>query len=162
MSDESQLLALQKACEAKEQEVLSRKKEIQRVVEERSRLLDEVRVEWNSAQEKLQRLLGPDRLKAVKESDSFGLQAISEFSNRLRAQMKEHEKVIAEREKDLNMARERELLAEEELMGARLESRRVEKLLEERNFRALVRGTALEEAANDDLANSGAIKERDT
>ena len=61
---------------------------------------------------------------------------------------------LNEKRRELNQAAERAEIAEQEFAAARLETRRVEKLIQERNMSALVRGSAIEEAAMDELNTS--------
>ena len=162
MNDDSQLVSLQKACEAKEQEALIRHRDVERVVETRRQASEKVRIEKELLEKKLSRLSGADRNSALKQQDAGQLDSIAQYSERLRRDVFRLETVLAERLKELQMAVERSEIAEQELVEARMESRRVEKLIEERNMQALVRGSALEEAATDEMATNLPGKYRDS
>jgi len=154
MNDDSQLVSLQKACEAKEQEALVRHRDVEKVVDQRRQASEKVRLAKQGLEQKLSKLSGADRNSALKQQDAGQLDSIAQYSKRLRQDIARLEAELVERLKELQMALDRSAIAEQELVAAKMESRRVAKLIEERNMQALVRGSALEEAASDEMANS--------
>ena len=138
MNDDSQLVSLQKACEAKEQEALVRHRDVEKVVDQRRQASEKVRL----------------AKQGLEQQDAGQLDSIAQYSKRLRQDIARLEAELVERLKELQMALDRSAIAEQELVAAKMESRRVAKLIEERNMQALVRGSALEEAASDEMANS--------
>lgn len=154
MADESQLLALQKACEVQEQTALQRKREVDRVRAERQNVVDRLQERIDALKARLTELTGPNRRSAMCRSDVGELQSITEFVARKRRELASVQEELEERAKELQQAVERSQIAEREFASARLETRRVEKILEERNALALVRGSALEEIALDELVSS--------
>ncbi len=154
MTDDSQLVSLQKACEAKEQEALIRHREIEKVVDARRQASEKVRLEKERIEERLSKLLNTERNSALRQRDSAQLESIAQYAERLRRELSSVEVELGEKVKELQMAVERASLAEQDLVTAKMESRRVERLIEERSRQALVHGSAIEEAASDELANT--------
>ena len=160
MADESQLVALQKACEAREVEVANRKKQIVDVRLERQRIVEELESTCLTLSKKVSALLDKDRLSAARGSTGPQLQGVVGYAEKVRAEIEKTKVVLIEKRKDLEMAVTREKMVEEELLSARLETRRVEKLLEERNFQSLVHTSALDEITTDE--HSSTILKRPT
>jgi len=154
MADESQLIALQKACEAQEQEIARRKKEIAKVRHERQEIVDELERTRKDLESKVSSLLGKDRLKASRGTRGPDIQGVTNYAERVREEVEKTKMLLDEKRKDLDMALAREKLIEDELMSARLETRKVERLLDERNLQTLVHTTALEEVSTDELSST--------
>lgn len=152
MSDDGQLLALHKACEVEEQKALQRKREVDRVRDERKKLFDVVAEKQEALRARIHGLLTTDRREAMCSRDVGRLQSISEYIERLRREIEALDPELSERRRELSQADERAALAEREFTAARLESRRLQKLIEERNLLALVQDRALEEADLDEMS----------
>lgn len=154
MADESQLVALQKACEARELEIVNRKKEVENVRLSRQQIVEELEKACQRLERKRSDLLNTDRLSAARGSTAAQIQGIVVYADKIRDEIESAKVVLSEKRKDLEMAITREKLVEEELLSARLETRRVEKLLEERNLQSLVHTSALEEVTVDELSST--------
>ena len=154
MADESQLVALQKACEARELEIVNRKKEVENVRLGRQQVVDGLERDCQRLERKRSDLLNKDRISAARGSAASQIQGIVVYADKIRDEIESAKVVLAERRKDLEMAIAREKIVEEELLSARLETRRVEKLLEERNFQSLVHTSALDEVTVDELSST--------
>ena len=151
MQDDSQLLSMKKACEFHEQRAVRHMQEVEVVVKERQGIVDELKAAFERCRERVEELSGRSRRKAVFEGDVLQLHSISDFSERLRQEKAAIELRLADKQKDLDRAKERAAIAEKEVLSARLEGKRIERLLQERSLQAVVRGSALEEAADDEL-----------
>ena len=152
MSTEPKLKALQKTFEIEEQRSLVARQKIDRVVDQRNSVILKLHFKRDELLEKLHRLRGNDRIRAIQEGDGRQLASISRFLVRIEKKLAELNEVIASREKELLVARERLKAADDELIGLRLEKKRVERLLEKREFSERIRGQAHEEALTDEMS----------
>ncbi len=153
MPDDSQLVAMKKACEFQEQRALRHLQEVEQVVSERQSIVDELQASLNLCRARVGELRGAGRRKAVFDQDVAQLHSIAEFVERLRQESIRIEGRLTERMKELERGKERAAIAEQEMITVRLEGKRIERLIQERNLQAVVRGSALEEAADDELVS---------
>jgi len=157
----NQLRALLKARELEEQRALQRRSEVEIVFSERAKDCSKLEREIEEVDSEVSKLDGVDRLRAAQEGDALKLQAVCSYRSRMSRKAKKLKTSLLEKNVDLERARERLAIADGELAAARVEVRRIERLLENRVQEELVRGSAAEESAMDELANTRRFERRE-
>lgn len=154
MARDSQLLALLKARELDEQRALQRRAEIAQVVDERTSVCMGIAGDVDRLSREISALRGPKRIEAVLRGDGPTVESMALYAGRLATQRRELEALLVERTTELSRAQERLLGADQEVVNSRVERKRVEKLLEERERLERIQGSALEESATDEFVVS--------
>lgn len=140
---------LQRAYEVDERRALEEKKRVDAIVDERQKIVEELEGERDALETKLQTLRGQDKRNALHTGDAGQLAAIERYAKRLQLQAGALDSVLEERRKELQQAVERSGFAEQELLAARMEKKKVERIL--KNRADTVR--AVNEASNEALAD---------
>ncbi len=151
MPTENKLRALRRTFEIEEQRALAARNQVDSVVKERQAITEDLYARRDKLLKSLEDLRTDGRKKALHSGDGSQLASISRFSTRLEKELAELQEVIASREKELNSALERLEVAEEELVEARLEKKRLERLLDKREFSERIRDEANKEAEADEM-----------
>ena len=160
MSQDTQLLALLKTCEVEEQRALQRKREVEKVLAERQLVFDGLDAKREDLLLRIRELGGGQRVTALQGQDISQVHSITQYLERMRKAIPELEAQLDEQTRELQRASERDKLAEGEVIAARLEKKRIEKLIEGRFVDELVKGSAVEESLADELSTSAAVKKK--
>ena len=153
MSKDSQLIAVRKTLELEEHKALQHASEIDRVVRERREALESVIAKQEGLKRKLLDLAQKHRINALQGGDVARLAGIDRYAGRLRKELAETDEHVASKQQDLDRALERAKLADEDLVKARLERKRVERFIDERSLREKMLGAAVEEALLDEMSS---------
>jgi hypothetical protein len=97
---------------------------------------------------------GRQRLAALQEQDISHVHSITQYVERMRRSLRDAERRLGERMQELQQAVERDTLAEKDVIAARLEKKRIMKLIEGRNIEELVKGSAVEESLTDEMSTA--------
>ncbi|HQH28488.1 MAG TPA: hypothetical protein PLP17_13915 [Oligoflexia bacterium] len=151
MAKDGKLQALQTSCEIDEQQAFERKRKVDDIVVQRQKLVDELAGKRTVMLKKLQKLEHVDRGAALLNGDALRLSAISRYSKRLSADIERLSAEFEERTQELRRALERARLAEQALIDARIEKKKIEKFIENRRQTERVHNAAMEEDAIDEL-----------
>lgn len=153
MNQDSQLGSLRKTLELEERKALQHYQDVERVVAERRKITSEAAKRVDALRKRIDDLDRVGRVRALRKGNIVYVHGATSFLRRLRKELAEAQTEHDAREKELQQAVERAKLAEEELSAARLERRRVEKLVEDRSERARIVGAAIEEVLNEEMTN---------
>lgn len=149
--NEKKLRALQKTFELDEQRILHERNDIDQVVDQRRRLVEEVQEQRSVLQEKLNKLRTEERAAALQTGNGQRLASTSRFEKRVEKELAEVEELVASREKELAAAVERFEATDAELVEVRIEKKKLERLLDKREFRERIRDEATQEALADEM-----------
>lgn len=152
MQTEKKLRALQRTFELEEQRALAARNKIDEVVEQRRAIVEKLHEERRRLSDALHRLRNQDRSKALQAGQGAALASISRYSARIEKELAELSGVIASREQELASAVERLTAAGDDVIAARLEKKRVERLLDKREFSERLRDEANKEADADEMS----------
>ena len=152
MPRDAKLQALQRACEVEEQRALEEKMRVDSIVEARQSLVDQIGAEREELERTLEGLHTKRRDVALQNGDASQLASISRYRVRLTKELGEIEENFQARLKELDVALARAEIAEEELVAARVERKKVEKFLDSREQSARVVDAAIEESESDELS----------
>ncbi|OVE79669.1 hypothetical protein BVY02_02540 [bacterium J17] len=92
--------------------------------------------------------------EALKNNDSRRAASLKTYLQRLRKELSAAEQLLYSKQKDLEVAVERATIVAEELLNARVEKRKIEKLLEKRSHSEKLLSAAKEEVSIDELLSS--------
>lgn len=143
--------ALLRARESAELEAAKYVQEVSVVVERRRNAHAEVAEKKASLERRLRDVRDSARQGAIQTGDCAGIASVGRYEKRLLAEIQRLDELLATRREELEKAEERLRLAEEELVEARVEKKKVEHLVDtKRQERELSEG-AWEEALLDEM-----------
>lgn len=151
MPKDNKLQALRKAKEIEEQKALEEKQKVEIVVEERQKIVDSLQRKHDALCQKLERMRTTERGNALHVGDATQLGAIFSYEKRVNAELEELSCQLDARRKELKMALERGELADQDLLRARVERKKIEKFLDNRQLTERVVDAAIEEALTDEM-----------
>ena len=144
------LEALQRTYEVEERNAIEHKRQIDIVVEQRRTAVVELVARKEEMEQKISELCTKDRAGALVRGDAEQLIAVSRYRQRLSTKLAELAVQIEQREQELKMALERFSAAEEEVVSARVDKKKVERFLEQQAHSVRVRDAAVEEVETDE------------
>ena len=151
MVKSGKLHALQTQYELEEQNALEEMNRVAIVVAERRGVVESLVSKRVELEEELGRLRGSQRQKALQSGNSSQLASIARFEKLVVEKLSVVENNLVEKEAELKRALDREESAEKNLVLARIERRKVEKVIENRQRSARVIDAAREEAMTDEM-----------
>lgn len=152
MTQDKRLAALIRASDAVEQEALQERKRIDLVLSQRQQAVDSLREEESRLQREIDELSANRGKHALLTGDARTLSVIKGYSRRLSKRVQELEGQLRTKEADLSLARQRLVLAEEELVNARVERKKLERLVSSQERKRLGRNVAEEELNVDEIS----------
>ncbi len=153
MSKDSKLHAMRTACEVEEQAAIEAKNRVDAVVRERQDIVGMLLNQQRKLAEKLKNLTSEQRSKALLAGDALQLAAITQYAQKLKQDTDNLSAKLKERSQELETALVRARLADEELIKARVEKKKLDKLIENWQQSELRRSVALDELNNDELSH---------
>ena len=147
------LSALLTSCEVEEQKALQEKRRIDDIVEQRRVRVEEVAARQSALEQRRLLLKEEQRLLALQAGDVGRLKAVLDFEKRLAKEAQDVTELLEKRQTELNRALERAAIAHEELIAARIEKKKVEKILSRRTDEEQAVGAAVEQALQDELSS---------
>lgn len=153
MAGKGGLAAFYTKCELEEREALLERQRIDSIVAERLRALQAVVGRRQRLREKCLLLQGEERMTALQAKDVSRVLSLTSYERRLGREVEKLDRSVLSKEKELRTAQERLFLADEALVKAQIERKRVEKLLSNREKEAKVMGAAVEQAMNEELVS---------
>jgi hypothetical protein len=149
----SRLTSVLLARESGEKDALRAHHEVERIVTQRRRVVDELKALRAGISDKLREFLENKRVAALQEGNLNRLSALTGYGKRLSRELKRIEQELELREIDLKRAIERSDIAEEEFHKARVERKKVEHVIEGQRQSNRVLDIARDEALQDELRN---------
>lgn len=153
MSDSKQLKTLLKTWEIEEQKVLQYKLSVEKITKDRERLYLEVLTKKKETKSRISDLGGKVKKQALQKGDKEVLQSALGYKGKLEKELKLLDKDVSERLKEFNQALERSNLAEKDWIAARIEKKKIEKLLEKKRTADLVFDSVKDEIIIDEFVN---------
>ncbi|MCB0322882.1 MAG: hypothetical protein KDD69_04890 [Bdellovibrionales bacterium] len=151
MAQDPKLQALKRTYEVQEQQALEEKRKVDAVVEHRRKAVEALRHERDALSDKLADIRSVGRQSALCSGDAARLNSIAAYESRLVQVLRELQTVLAEKEQELSSGLARLTLAEEDLLAARIETKKLERFVEHREQAARVTDAAREEALTDEM-----------
>lgn len=151
MGADSKLAAVLTSFEVAERSALLEFRRIEKVAEERNSVLQVLRREHEALAERVRNLLGERTHRALLQGDTTQLFAVRRYEQQLAKALVELDKEIQSQTEEVRRADERTKLAEQDLIAARIEKKKVEQLSANRRQLAQVREAAREEEKLDEL-----------
>ena len=148
----SKLLALHKAAVGQERTVLQEKLRIEKIVEERFLKLKNLEDKKESIELEVVELEKKEKLRALQKSDIEKVQTITAYVNRLQQELEELLESINHHSNDYESAKMRLEDYSEELRVAKVERKKIEKLIESHSNADLLKKEAFSEAQLEDRA----------
>ena len=127
---EQQLKAVLRQCEVREQDCLLEKRRIDDVVVERQRSFEKIQHTCQEQRAELESLRLKERSNRVRSGYLGGLSTLLSYENRLKTRIEKLERIQIEKQLELDRALERAEFADQEFVEARVEKKKVERLLE--------------------------------
>lgn len=146
------LAVLQQTYELEERKAIEEKRKIDLVVEEREAIVAVVEAQLDELQSKLRQMQQNEKRRAVTSGDGGLLASVERYRRRVQDDVHRLGLELQERQSELSRARERLQIAEQDLVAARLEKKKVERLLERRELSARINAEAVEEAETDEMS----------
>ena len=145
------LASLLKSREAEEYQALQETMRIDKVLSEREKLLSKVEEQIGQILSQIQEIEGPARGEALQSGDATKVASLCDFVAILHKKVAKLQNLKQQRKEDLESAKSRMALAQEELLKARVERKKIETLMagEERSRRLV--DAAIDESEQDDL-----------
>ncbi|MCB0345644.1 MAG: flagellar FliJ family protein [Bdellovibrionales bacterium] len=153
MSAGDKLHALLRTCEADEQNAAREFSMLQGVLEERQAKLQALNRQRGELLEKLAGLDLERKSGGPNSSSGKAVSSITSYTKRLTVQIEKLEDTIQESAVDVARAEQRCGIAEEELIEARIEKKKIEKLISGREQVERNTQQAREEVSNDELSS---------
>ena len=144
------LEALQRTYQLEEREVLQHKKEVEDVVDERRKKLEELHLENERLELELKKVRTTDRAVALTQGDAPQLLTLSRYEARLKRELKNLSALIEEQDRELKQALVRAEIASDDLVAARIEKKKVERFLEQKAESMRARDAASQEVVEDE------------
>lgn len=160
MVRETKLGALLRGREIDERSAIQHRNQVGAIVQERQEMLNALEIKRDAVLKRVSTLISKNRYSALQAGDISQVSSITRYSKRLEAELERLEKQIGERRRELGLAKEREGLAEEDVVAARIERKKIEKLLSNRENIELRKKVAREESRADEMATYRGIKDR--
>lgn len=151
MPKDVKLQALRKTYEIEEQRALEEKQRVENVVEERRQIVEDLHRKCDELDGTLKRLRTKERGLALSSGDTVQLSAISRYEKRVKSELDEISRLAALRKKEFEQALERLQIAEQDLIDARIEKKKIEKFMDNRQHSERVVDAAIEEALTDEM-----------
>ncbi len=158
MSNESKLHVLHRAYEVEEQKALEEKKKVSEKVNERQKIVDELLRERNRMQAAIREWRTKGRVSALRGGEAWRLASGASFETRIAAELAVLEERLRNKTEELNRAIERAKLADDDWKEARLDKKRLEKVMDNRYASELAVDVAREEIDADELSFFGRDK----
>lgn len=152
MAAADKLQALLRTCEADEQNAAREYGMLQEVLEERKARLEGVSRERQELADKLEKLEHERKSSGPHSGQAAGVSSITSYTKRLTAQIEKLEDTLQLAREDVTRAQQRCDMAYEELVEARIEKKKIEKLIGSRDQAERNSQQAREEISNDELA----------
>lgn len=152
MSKNNKFHALRTACEVEEQQVIEQKKIVDAVIDQRQKAFSEVQNRRDELELKLKKLLEIERPRAFQLQNGQHLAAITRYEQKLKREAAENSKLLKERREELERALERMKSIDEELLKAKVEKKKIDKLFDNWQQIELAKDAAIDEAMNEELA----------
>ena len=152
MASDPKLLAVRKTYEVRESEVLEEHRRIEAIVDVRQRAVDEVAAEVAALTNQIGELRSKKRKDAFARGDSALLASIDEYERHLSREREKITRVLEERSKESESAKQRLEQSHAEVVAVRIELKKIDTLLEGRAHRSRVVEVAREEVLTDEMA----------
>ncbi len=146
--------AILKNAEAEEHQAAQLKKKIEEVLDSRKSKLAEVEARRSKLLEKLAVMMGEKRYSALNSGDISRVASITGYRERLEREILEVEREFETQNVEVNRAIERAKMAEDDLLEARIERRKIEQLVTAEEQSERLKKVALEEINTDELNSS--------
>lgn len=146
--------AILKNAEAEEHQAAQLKKEIEEVLDNRKSKLEEIEAKRSQLLQKRALILGEKRYSALNSGDISLVASITGYRERLEREILEVEREYETQSVDVNRALERVKMAEDDLLEARIERRKIEQLISAEEQSERLKKVALEEINTDELSSS--------
>lgn len=143
---------LLKGAKMQEQEAAQECLRIGTVADNRQRIVSELRGRERQKSAELLQEIPRRRWQAVREGNLQQVSAVTAYQRRLEKELERVSAELREREQDLAAAALRLAAAEAELIEARRDKRKVEKVISNRDAARQVAAAARDEAENDELS----------
>lgn len=153
MSGDDKLQALLRSCEAQEQSAARDFSRLQDVLRQREQHLSGLAEELTGLKLKLQDMQRERIFGGSASGTCSSVSTITSYTKRLTAQIEKLEDSIRASKQDVSRAAERCDAAEEELIEARIEKKKIERLISGRQDVQRATETAREEVSLDDMLN---------
>ncbi len=154
MPRKKKLEALRQRIGVSEREALVRKQEVEQIVSERQRIVDDLKEKKNNLIGKLAACDKEKRPAKMFSGDVASLQTIESYKKRLRQEIAEIDGEVIEKQIELTRAIKHADIALEEFNEVRIEGTRVDKLIENIDSTERTKQVAREEIATDELVVS--------
>ena len=138
------------SCLAEEQNALLAKKEVEQIAEQRTQDLDKVNNQLMILERKIDNLENEQRELALSQGDISKLHSIENYIERLKKEKINFLKEKNSKEEDLNRALERVNLLNDEWIQSRVERKKIEKIISQREEANRVASAAKDDSYNDE------------
>ncbi len=153
MSRDNSFIALKNKYEIMEREALQNKVKVDAVVEQRKLTLKALETKKSELTERTKKASTELRTKALLSDDFSLVNSIYSFQENIRNEIKELEKQIEEKAKELSQATERADIAEKDWQNARIDVKKVDTLIENKQQYEINRDSLIEEINNEEVTN---------
>lgn len=143
--------ALLKSREASENEALQEERRVRIVLDERRLVYDSFLNRKEELIKQIRFLRGQARKDALRKGDIVGLSAVIRFAHALERQVVQLDEGMAKKKVELDIAESRAVLAEKDVVLARIERKKIETLVEGHAHSQRVLDAARDEAIVDDF-----------
>jgi len=157
LKSQTKLNVLLKSLEIAEKQVVQEKLRIEEIADSRVAVLSKLIEERNSIYARLEALSSGQKRNLVGGSQTSSPAQVQAFRKRLTKDLETLKPKIETADRQFKSARERLELAENELLEARIERKKVEKLLDSKIAREQVKHEMVEERIMEEL-NSGKVR----
>lgn len=147
----NKLGVLLRTYEAAEKDAAHEQRRVSDIVAERRRVVEELRSRHSALSEKVSALIGAKRPEALRTGNVSQITTISAYTGRLHKELAQIEEHVKVKEEELQRAVERAQLAQDELVSARVEKKKLEQLIEAQRRISARQDLARSEAAADEL-----------
>jgi flagellar biosynthesis chaperone FliJ len=149
----NKLTSLLRSREADEHEALQERMRVFKIFDDRLKALQEVEADCDRIRLQLKELESSGRRQALQSGDVRQVASVNDFSGVLRKKLAQLQGLLAERTEDFEKAKTRASLAEEDLVKARVERKKVETLIASQEKSKRIVDAALDESAQDEYSS---------
>lgn len=152
MSADAKIQALFRSLEVEEKQLLKERAPIDEIIEQRTEVLEGLLDKKRGFLDKLEQ--GDRKLKSqsLRSGNIGALAEWERFAARLKKELAILEPDVKNAEKELESARRRLAEVDEELIAVRLERKKIERVIENREEKERIQTQALDEVSSDELS----------
>ena len=152
MAGKERLKVLLKTFQATEREAVAHMNFVDSIASKRREKFNRKLEKFEELKVKVDKALGEDRFKAVQSGNVNLVGACSSYGKRMKLELATVETELDKLRKELSIAEERAREAEQEVLEARVERKKIERLLSQQLQRGQIRDEALDAERVDELA----------